>query len=85
LKHLLAAITASSHLEYDATSLAHLYLESFSHSSFQILSSSVRLDGERRWDGDRFSPDMMLGIQSKEFNLDFIRPENLVYHYLRVF
>ena len=30
---------------YDATSLAHLYLESFSHSSLQILSSSVRLMG----------------------------------------
>uniref|UniRef100_A0A8C8G3M0 Dopamine beta-hydroxylase n=1 Tax=Oncorhynchus tshawytscha TaxID=74940 RepID=A0A8C8G3M0_ONCTS len=34
-------------LGYDATSLAHLYLASFSHSSLQILSSSVRLDGER--------------------------------------
>jgi hypothetical protein len=45
---LLAAITASSLLGYDATSVAHLYLGSFSHSSLQILSSSVRLDGERR-------------------------------------
>ena len=44
----LAAITASSLLGYDATSLAHLYLGSFSHSSLQILSSSVRLDRERR-------------------------------------
>ena len=43
----LAAITALSLLGYDATSLAHLYLGSFSHSSLQILSSSVRLDGER--------------------------------------
>ena len=43
----LAAITASSLLGYDATSLAHLYLGSFSHFSLQILSSSVRLDGER--------------------------------------
>ena len=43
----LAAMTASSLLGYDAASLAHLYLESFSHSSLQILSSSVRLDGER--------------------------------------
>ena len=40
----LAANTASSLLGYDATSLAH---GSFSHSSLQILSSSVRLDGER--------------------------------------
>ena len=44
----LAAITASSLLGYDATSSAHLYLGSFSHSSLQILSSSVRLDGECR-------------------------------------
>uniref|UniRef100_A0A674C9W2 Capping protein regulator and myosin 1 linker 1 n=1 Tax=Salmo trutta TaxID=8032 RepID=A0A674C9W2_SALTR len=39
--------TASSLLGSDATSLAHLYLGSFSHSSLQILSSSVRLDGEQ--------------------------------------
>ena len=39
-------ITASSLLAYDATSLVHLCLESFSHYSLQILSSSVRLDGE---------------------------------------
>uniref|UniRef100_A0A674EIW8 DENN domain containing 4C n=1 Tax=Salmo trutta TaxID=8032 RepID=A0A674EIW8_SALTR len=43
----LTAITASSLLGYDATSLVHLSLGSFSHSSLQILSSSVRLDGER--------------------------------------
>ena len=43
----LAAITASSLLGCDPTSLAHLYLWSFSHSSLQILSSAVRLDGER--------------------------------------
>ena len=43
----LAAITALS-LGYDATSSAHLYLGSFSYSSLQILSSSVRLDGEHR-------------------------------------
>ena len=42
-------ITASSLLGYDATSLAHLYLGSFSHSSLQILSSSVRLDGEHSY------------------------------------
>ena len=42
----LAAITASSLLGYDATSLAHIYLGSSSHSSLQILSSSVRMDGE---------------------------------------
>uniref|UniRef100_A0A8C8MHB0 Ectonucleoside triphosphate diphosphohydrolase 4 n=1 Tax=Oncorhynchus tshawytscha TaxID=74940 RepID=A0A8C8MHB0_ONCTS len=42
----LAVITALSLLGYDATSLAHLYLGSFSNSSLQILSSSVRLDGE---------------------------------------
>ena len=43
----LAAITAYSLLGYEATSLVHLYLGSFSHSSRQILSSSVRLDGNR--------------------------------------
>ena len=42
----LAPITALSLLGYDATSLAHLYLGSFSHSSLQILSSFVQLDGE---------------------------------------
>ena len=40
-------ITTSTLLGYDTTSLAHLYLESFSHSSLQILSSSFRVDGER--------------------------------------
>jgi hypothetical protein len=40
----LAAITALSFLGFDATSLTHLYLWRFSHSSLQILSSPVRLD-----------------------------------------
>jgi hypothetical protein len=31
-------------------------------------------------DGARFPPDVMLGIQAKEFNLGFIRTENLVPH-----
>jgi hypothetical protein len=44
----LAAISALSRLGYDATSLAHLYLGTFSHSSLQVLSSSVRLDGDCR-------------------------------------
>ena len=44
----LAVITTSSLLGYDATSLPKLYLGNFSHSSLQILSSSVRLKGERR-------------------------------------
>ena len=43
----MAVITASSLFGYDTTSLAHLYLGSFSHLSRQILSSSVRLDVER--------------------------------------
>jgi hypothetical protein len=43
----LAAITASTLLGYDATSLEQLYLGSISHFSLQILLSSVRLDGER--------------------------------------
>ena len=37
-----------------------------------------------RRDGARLTPDVMLGIQAKEFNLDFIRPKNLVSHVLRV-
>ena len=45
---LLAAITAYILLRHDATSLAHLYLGSFPHSSLQILSSFVKLDGEYR-------------------------------------
>ncbi len=44
----LAPITASSLFVYDATSLAHLFLGSSSHSSLQDLSSSIRSDGERR-------------------------------------
>jgi hypothetical protein len=35
-------------------------------------------------DGARFPPDMTLGIQAKEFNLGFIRSENVVSHGLRV-
>ena len=38
----------------------------------------------RRRDGARFPPDVRLGILIKEFNLGFIRPENLVSHGLRV-
>ena len=38
-----------------------------------------------RRDGARFPPDVTLGIQTKEFNLGFIRAENLVSHVLRVF
>ena len=34
-------------------------------------------DVDRR-DGTRFPPDVTLGVQAKEFNLGFIRPENLV-------
>ena len=44
----LAVISSSSLLGFDATSLAHLYLGSFSHSSLHILLSSVSLDGEHR-------------------------------------
>ena len=46
LKHLFV-ITFLSLLGYDATSLAYLYVGSFSHSYLQILSSSVKLDEER--------------------------------------
>ena len=35
-------------------------------------------------DGDTFPPDVALSILAKEFNLGFIRPENLVFHGLRV-
>ena len=38
----------------------------------------------QRRDGARLPPDVTLGIQAKEFNLAFIRPENLVSHGLRV-
>ena len=44
----LVAIIALSLLGNDATSLANLNMEYFSHSSLQILESSVRLDWERR-------------------------------------
>ena len=35
--------------------------------------------------GAWFPPDVTLGIQPKEFNLGFVRPENLVSCGLRVF
>ena len=41
-------ITVSRLLGY-AASLAHLYLESFTHSSLQIISSSVSLDDQFGW------------------------------------
>ena len=41
----LIAITALFFLGNDATGLANLNMEYFSHSSLQILKSSVRLDG----------------------------------------
>ena len=41
----LAAITASIILGFEATSLAHLSMASFAHSSLQNLSSSIRLEG----------------------------------------
>ena len=36
-------------------------------------------------DGAKFPPDVTLGIQAKEFNLGFIRPENLVSRGLSLF
>jgi len=42
----LAVITASSRLGCDATCFAQLDLGIFHHSSLQILSSSVRWDGD---------------------------------------
>jgi hypothetical protein len=36
-------------------------------------------------DGVWCPPDVTLGIQAKEFNLGFIRPENLVSHGLGTF
>ena len=45
----LTAITALSLIGYGATGLAYLYFGSFSHSSLQILSCSVKLDGESHW------------------------------------
>jgi hypothetical protein len=61
LKHLLASIIASSLLGYNTTSVAHLYFGSFSHSSPQIPSSSVRLDGERRFLQIGFKSGLWLG------------------------
>ena len=43
--------------------MAHLYLGSFSPSSLQILSSSVRLDGERRCKAIFRSPEMLDRVQ----------------------
>ena len=36
-------------------------------------------------DPARFPPNVLLGIQAKEFNFGFIRPENIVSYGLRVF
>ena len=59
----LAASTASSLLGYETTTLAHLYLGSFSHSPLQILSSSVRLDGECHCTAIFRSPEMFDRVQ----------------------
>ena len=60
----MAAITASSLLGYNVTNLAYLYLGSFSHSSPQILSNSVRLDGGRRCTAIfQVSPEMFDWVQ----------------------
>ena len=59
----MAAITALNILGYDVTSLAHLYLGSFSHS-LHILSSSVRLDWERCCTAVfQVSPEMLDRVQ----------------------
>ena len=60
-----AVITASSLLGYDATSLAHMYLGSFSPSSLQILSSSVRLEGEWRCTAIFRSLEMFDRVQAR--------------------
>uniref|UniRef100_A0A8C7SRI9 Mitochondrial Rho GTPase n=1 Tax=Oncorhynchus mykiss TaxID=8022 RepID=A0A8C7SRI9_ONCMY len=60
----LAAITALIILGYDAASLAHLYLGSFSHSSLQILSSSVRLDVEHVTQADLKSSTFWLRVSA---------------------
>ena len=59
----LAVITTLSLLGYDATSLAHLYLGSFSHSSIQTLSSSVRLIGSIAAQLFQVSPEMLDRVQ----------------------
>ena len=59
----LAAITASNILGYDTTSLAHLYLGSFSHSSLQILSSCQVGGGASLHNYFQVSPEMFDRVQ----------------------
>lgn len=40
---LLAAVTTSSHFEYDAANLVHIFIDSFFYSSLENLSSSIKL------------------------------------------
>ena len=61
--------------------LTHLPVPAASKKSRQHDGATTML---HRRDGARFPPDMILGIQAKEFNLGFIRPEHLVSHGLRV-
>jgi hypothetical protein len=63
LKHLWQRLLPRVFLCMDTTSLAHLYLGSFSHSSLQILSSSVRLDGEHCSTAFQVSPEMFDWVQ----------------------
>jgi len=49
-------------------------------TSLPVLASEKHCTLSCGW----FPPGMMLSIQAKEFNLCFIRPENLVSHGLRV-
>lgn len=59
-----SAIKAPGLLEDDETSLAHLSLGGFTHSSVQCLSSSIRIDGKRRCKAFfQISPEMFNLIQ----------------------
>ena len=71
-----------------------LLISLYNYSSFPrswLVSQSLPLKNiPTAWcchhhDGARFPPNVTLGIQAKEFNLGFIRPDNLVSHCLRVF
>ena len=82
----MTAITVLSNLRYDATSLAHLYLGSFYHSSLQILKLCQVGLGALLHNCFQVSPEMLDRVQAhtlawplKDIQRLVPRPEKLVF------
>ena len=65
------------------SSLEQIFLY-FAPYSFPSILISVTVPAAEKHLHSIMLPDVTLGIQAKEFNLGFIRPENLFSHGMRV-